>query len=885
MSSFERKRAPIQSRQQSYGAPVKPRPAQDGNVESRPRFRANLNARPPTIENPEWGSMGNLRRKSESRAGGLDAFAEPARTTPTSPPPRRLLDQAELDRLLSGASKQAKQSNPPQYTRLSGEPKKKLKCVHCGDWSHQSYECPSKPAAMRQVLPDEHAARDTAANAYNSGIGMHLRKRPANEEPISWSETGRRIIRAADHRRSRFLDDESEKQRDRYNEPARRSWDSSERKPQRRMMRNHEEEEDEEDNVSRVERKRQRKEARKRAQLEKAKPTPIWLPEYISVAHLASMLRLRVDDFTKRLEELGFQDVQYDHILNAEDAGLIAQEYNFEPIALKGDDGDLYAAEPIPVEAYDELPHRTPVVTIMGHVDHGKTTILDYIRKTNVAAGEFGGITQHIGAFTVTFPYGTEITFLDTPGHAAFQTMRARGAIVTDIVVLVVAADDSVMPQTVEAIKHAKAAHAEIIVAINKIDKMAADIKRVHSDLSRHGLNVDTIGGDVTSVCLSGKTGEGVDDLRDAIRLVSEALDQRADPNAKVEGWVLESSTKKSGKVATVLVRSGTLKPGDILVAGTTWTRVRSMRNDAGEIVEAVGPGLPVEVDGWREQPIAGDQALQAKDEQHAAQVSEIRIKKVEREQMAKDMEAINESRRLETQRREAQDADAEAIRNGEVAEKSAKKESGPDIVSFIVKGDVSGSVEAVIDCVTSIGNNEVGTRILRYGVGSPSEFDVQHAADAGGHIVNFNTAVSPNITALAEEKGVKIFNENIIYRAVESLKTFLSAKLPPTITQRVTGEAQVSAIFEIGLGGKKKMRVAGSKVRNGVVTKGSKVRVLRKNEVIFDGVLSSLKNVKKDVQEMRKDTECGISFQGWEDFAAGDKIQCYDETRVPRSL
>lgn len=506
------------------------------------------------------------------------------------------------------------------------------------------------------------------------------------------------------------MDEVSEGQRNRYDEPAKRTWTSSERKPHRRIVRAHEDEE-EEDTVSRVERKRLRKEAKKKAHLEKAEPTPVHLPEYISVANLASLLRLRVEDFVKKLEELGFEEVQNDHILNAEHAGLIAQEYNFEPIIeAEGQDGDLYPAEPVTPEDYAGLPPRPPVVTIMGHVDHGKTTILDYMRSTSVAAGEFGGITQHIGAFSVPLASGKNITFLDTPGHAAFETMRARGANVTDIVVLVVAADDSVMPQTVEAIKHAQAAQVPIIVAINKIDKQQADPERVKSDLGRHSVDVEDFGGEVQTVCVSGKTGQGIPDLEEAITTLSEILDHRADPEAKVEGWVLEGSTKKSGKVATVLVRNGTLKQGDILVAGNTWARVRSMRNEAGAVIKTVGPGMPVEVDGWREQPIAGDEALQAEDEHHAAEISELRTAKSERQQMAKDMEAINEFRRLETERREAEEAAAEAIKNGETAENSVKKESGPEIISFIVKADVSGSAEAVIDSISSIGNNEVST-------------------------------------------------------------------------------------------------------------------------------------------------------------------------------
>jgi translation initiation factor IF-2 len=650
-----------------------------------------------------------------------------------------------------------------------------------------------------------------------------------------------RAAEISERRRNRFRMEEEGaapmQTHNRYEEPARRKKGSNERRTRNRVM--HDEDFENEDRyVSKEERKRQRKEAKKAAHMAKEEPTPVVLPEYVSVANLASILRLRVEDFIQKLEELGFEEVQNDHILNSEHAGLIAQEYNFEPVfQTEADDRDLYPAPELSPEDYAQLPTRPPVVTIMGHVDHGKTTILDYIRSTQVAAGEFGGITQHIGAFSVPLASGKKITFLDTPGHAAFETMRARGANVTDIVVLVVAADDSVMPQTVEAIKHAQAAKVPIIVAINKIDKQHADLDRVKLDLGRHGLEVEDYGGDVQTVNVSGKTGQGISDLEEAISLQSEVLDHRADPHTQVEGWVLEGTTKKNGRVATVLVRSGTLRPGDVLVAGTTWTRVRTLRNELGVAINEVGPGMPVEVDGWREQPIAGDEVLQAEDEQQGAEVAELRMDKVERGRLAKDMEAVNESRRHETERREAEEAAAKAAANGEAKIEAKAQESGPTLVSFIIKGDVSGSVEAVIDSVTSLGNNEVATRILRYGVGPPSEFDVEHAAAANGHIINFNTVLAPNITSLAEVKGVRILDSNIIYRVVENVKAVLEEKLPLKITQRVTGEAEVAAVFEISLGGKKKLKIAGSKVRNGMIERNTKVKVLRGDEVIFDGM------------------------------------------------
>ncbi|KAF2685688.1 initiation factor 2, partial [Lentithecium fluviatile CBS 122367] len=837
------------------------------------RYNVNMDSRPPIGETPAFGA-GHLRRRNDTQQ-------ERSQFPPAKPPPNRL-DQAEIDRLLGNDSRASQRP----YTRLTRDPNVRTRCMHCGRQDHGSLDCPDKPVLRQQQPPDRLQRGEILADAaepLHRRAGSKLESVQSSPEE---TEETRRKAGESERRRSRFRAEEAapSEVRNRYEEPRhRRRSDAYRGRGGHRAMRD----EDEEDTyIDKAERKRQRKEAKRKMQEAKAAPTPVYLPEYISVANLASLLKIRVEDFVAKLEDLGFEEVQHDHILNAEHAGLIAQEYNFEPILQsEQDDGDLRPAPALSPEEYARLPARPPVVTIMGHVDHGKTTILDYMRSTSVAATEFGGITQHIGAFSVPLASGKKITFLDTPGHAAFETMRARGANVTDIVVLVVAADDSVMPQTVEAIKHAHAAKVPIIVAINKIDKQQADPDAVKLDLGRHGIEVEDFGGDVQAIPVSGKTGAGIPDLEEAISTLSEMLDHRADPKANVEGWVLEGSTKKSGKVATILVRSGTLRLGDILVAGTSWTRVRSLRNEAGVMVTEVGPGLPVEVDGWREQPIAGDEVLQASDEQHAQSVSEIRNEKLEREQMAKDMEAINESRRLEAERRVAEEAAATAAANGEDPVEAVQKESGPEVASFIVKGDVSGSVEAVIDSISALGNGEIVTRILRHGVGPPSEFDIQHAADAQGHIVNFNTIVPNNIAAMAAEKGVKILDDNIIYRVVEEVKALLEERLPPRIVQKVTGEAEVAMVFEIGLGGKKKMKVAGSKVRNGFVQKGTKARVLREDEVVFEGVISSLKNQKKDVDQMRKDTECGIAFEGWEDLQNGDKIQCYEEEKQKRTL
>ncbi len=608
-------------------------------------------------------------------------------------------------------------------------------------------------------------------------------------------------------------------------------------KTRRRQRFGEEDEEEKESAAVKAELKKERK--REKAAKKAAMPTPILLPEYISVANLAAALRVRVEDFMEKMEELGFEETGYDYVLNGENAGLIAMEYNFEPIIDREMSEDLRAQPAL--EDPSNLPSRPPVVTIMGHVDHGKTTLLDWLRKSSVAATEHGGITQHIGAFSVPMPSGKMITFLDTPGHAAFLSMRQRGANVTDIVILVVAADDSVKPQTIEAINHAKAAKVPIIVAINKVDKEEANIDRVKQDLARHGIEIEDFGGDTQVVCVSGKTGQGMEELEDAVVTLSEILDMRAQQDGQAEGWILEASIKSMGKVATVLVRRGTMRPGDFIVAGKTWARIRCLRNEAGVEITEAGPGTPVEIDGWKVQPEAGDEVLQAPTESKAKSVIEYRLEREERDKMAEDMKAINEARKLEQEKREREKLEAEATADGLETDPSpvdtvTQEIRGPKEIHFIVKGDVSGSVEAVVDSISSIGNAEVQSHVLRSGVGQLSEFDVEHAAAAGGCLVNFNTPIDPNIARQAHAAKVKIIDHNIIYRLVDEVKATLSEHLPPLVTQRVIGEADVSQVFEITIKGRHQKSIAGCKVKNGTVSKNAKVRVLRGGEKIFDG-------------------------------------------------
>ena len=591
--------------------------------------------------------------------------------------------------------------------------------------------------------------------------------------------------------------------------------------------------------VRRGQRKKQRRLA-EAARKAASPPSPILIPEFISVANLAHRLKVAMASFARRLNGLGFVNTNHDHILNAETAGLIAMEFNREPIPEKNGADDLHAMPE--VEHGEAVSSRPPVVTIMGHVDHGKTTLLDYLRKSSIVVSEYGGITQHIGAFSVSMPSGKVITFLDTPGHEAFLNMRQRGAQVTDIVILVVAADDSVKPQTVEAIKHAKSAKVPMIVAINKIDKDNANVERVKQDLARHGVEVEDIGGDTQVVCVSGKTGQGIGELEEAVITLSEILDVRADPEGQAEGTIIETTTKKAGRVATVLVRRGTFRPGQVVVAGSTWARIRTLRNEAGIEMDSAGPGMPAEVDGWKEQPTPGDEVLEAPDEAKAKDVVAYRAGRTETLKMAADVEAVNEVRRVEHEKRErARELGDEGNYAREAREDKEMKMGNGVEVSFIIKADVSGSVEAVRDSIEVLGNEQVRSKILRAGVGPVTEFDVEHAAAAKGHVLAFNVSTEPGISRLADISGVSIVQHNVIYHLTDGVKTMLAERLPLLITQHVTGEADISQIFDINIKGRQTKTIAGCKIRNGVINRSSKVRVLRNKEVVYDGGFSSI--------------------------------------------
>jgi translation initiation factor IF-2 len=512
------------------------------------------------------------------------------------------------------------------------------------------------------------------------------------------------------------------------------------------------------------------------------------------------------------------------------------------------------------VDAPETLQPRPPVVTIMGHVDHGKTSLLDAIRATNVVSGEAGGITQHIGAYQVTAPSGGKVTFIDTPGHAAFTAMRARGAKVTDIVVLVVAADDGVMPQTVEAIQHAKAAKVPMIVAINKIDKPDAKPERVRTELLQHEVQVESLGGDVLDVEVSATKKLNLDRLLETIHLQSEILELKANPNRPAEGTVIEAKLDRGrGPVATVLVQRGTLHAGDIVVAGAEWGRVRALVSDTGDAIESAGPSVPVEVLGFNGTPEAGDRLAVVDNEARAREVTDYRAR----------------------QKREKMAARATGMRGSLEQMMSQIKTAGRKEFPLVIKADVQGSLEAIVGALEKLGTEEVGARILMAGVGGISESDVTLASSSGASIIAFNVRAHKEAREAAEQAGTEIRYYNIIYDLVDDVKKAMSGLLAPTLRETMLGNATILEIFTISKVGK----IAGCRVSDGKVERGANVRLIRDNVVIHEGKLSQLKRFKDDAREVLAGQECGMAFENYQDMRVGDVIECYRVEQVQRSL
>jgi translation initiation factor IF-2 len=583
----------------------------------------------------------------------------------------------------------------------------------------------------------------------------------------------------------------------------------------------------------------------------------VTIPEAITIQELANRMSERAVDVIKLLMKQG-QMAKITDTIDADTAQLVAEElgHTVRRVAESDVEEGLFDSADDPAK----LHPRPPVVTIMGHVDHGKTSLLDAIRATNVAGGEAGGITQHIGAYQVVSPLGSKITFIDTPGHAAFTSMRARGAKVTDIVVLVVAADDGVMPQTVEAIQHAKAAKAPMIVAINKIDKPDARPDRVRTELLQHEVQVESLGGDVLDVEVSATKKINLERLLETLGLQSEILDLRADPDRPAEGTVIEAKLDRGrGPVATVLVQRGTLRGGDIVVAGAEWGRVRALVSDTGDAVAEAGPSMPVEILGFNGTPEAGDRLAVVDSEARAREVTDYRSR----------------------QKREKMAARASGMRGSLEQMMSQLKSAGRKEFPLLIKGDVQGSVEAIAGALDKLGTPEVGARIILAGAGGISESDITLAEASGAAVIGFNVRAHKEAREMAERDGVEIRYYNIIYDLVDDVKKAMSGLLAPTLRETILGNAVILEIFNISKVGK----IAGCRVTDGTVERGANVRLIRDNVVIHEGKLSQLKRFKDDVREVLAGQECGMAFESYQDMRAGDVIECYRVETVQRSL
>ncbi|KAG7664906.1 IFM1 [[Candida] subhashii] len=612
----------------------------------------------------------------------------------------------------------------------------------------------------------------------------------------------------------------------------------------------------------------------------------IHLPPFVSVSNLATIMQAPIKDVFKKLEGLGFEDIRHDYLLDRDNAALIADEYNIEVLVSEKDDQheDLF---PAPVNE-KLLKERPPVVTIMGHVDHGKTTILDYLRKANVVAQEFGGITQHIGAFSVITPMSKKkITFLDTPGHAAFLKMRERGAIITDIVILVVAAEDSVMPQTVEAIKHAKKSGVAMIVAINKCDKHGVDIDKVLADLSRHEVDIEDYGGETQTVRISAKTGMNMDKLEEAVITLSELCEFKAEHTGiPADGWIIESQVVKGlGNSTTVLVRRGSLKPGDVIVAGQTYCKIRGMRDENGKPVKIAGPSAPVQIWGWKDLPDSGDQVIQAKSEAIAKKCVDYRITKAKEIEAARDIEVINEKRLDNLKESERLEKIAKLKKAGlDASEYEKEEEDSVKQCRYIIKADVFGSAEAIEESISGLGNEEVKSVVVSHEAGAPTDGDIELAKTTGASILCFNIKVPKPIMQKAEAAKVSISEHNVIYRLIEQVTEELNAQLKPRIEVKTLAEIEVRQVFEIKAKGSK-VKVAGCKVNTGSLQRSAKVMVFRNDKEVYKGTLSTLKQNKDTVSEVKLGQECGLSFEGWEEFEEGDVIKVYEEIEHKRYL
>ncbi|MFM1813743.1 MAG: translation initiation factor [Pseudomonadota bacterium] len=835
------------SRPPQRGRPGGTRPSKSTDAQQQTLSEGELEARARALQAAQLAEQDRARREAEQR---------------------RIDEEQALQR--QSEAEQAQSSQEPSPAVSEAEPTEPAEAADVSEAtvaevpSQQTTATQEQPAADAQ--PEQKPESEPEQTPVLTQLGMIrpeivVRERPARkpqqEAPPPKEAEKPAAARPRPARPAAEVTEDDDGDRKRSGKPARGGRTADDQRFRGRLtITNALDESQRQRSIASLKRRREREKMKAQGPQQREKIVrEVIIPEAITIQELANRMTERAVDVIRFLMQQGAMH-KINDVIDADTAELIVAEFGHTAKRVSEADVEegFIGSEDVEVD----LEPRAPVVTIMGHVDHGKTSLLDALRQTNVVSGEAGGITQHIGAYQVTTEAGAKITFIDTPGHEAFTAMRARGAKVTDIVVLVVAADDGVMPQTVEAINHAKAAEVPIIVAINKIDKPGVDPNRVRTELLQHEIVVETMSGETLEVEVSALKRINLDKLLEAVHLQSELLELKANPNRSADGFVIEAKLERGrGPVGTLLVQRGTLKVGDIVVAGMSWGRVRAMIDDQGRNMQSAGPSVPVEVLGFDSAPEAGDQFAVVENEQRAREITDYRLRK-----RRDTLGSAGTARTLEQMMQQLRDADRKEIR-------------------VLVKGDVQGSVEAIAGSLRKLGTDEVEARIVHEGVGGITESDVSLASASNAIIIGFNVRANTQARAAAEREGVEIRYYNVIYDLVDEVKSAMSGLLAPTIKENFIGYAKILEVFNISKIGK----VAGCQVTEGRVERGAGVRLLRDNVVIHTGKLSTLKRFKDEVKEVQVGQECGMAFENYQDIREGDQIECFTTETIARSL
>jgi translation initiation factor IF-2 len=803
------------ARNNSYGSP---RNRSDSNASSSPRH----SDRPYSSDRPSGDrpAGGHTRPYAERRPGTDNRTDSTGARPPYQPrsadPKKRPLSKDDIQPIIFRAEGYAPKPRPGAPNQAKGAPSAQVPLVIDPILEKNRSDHRVIPVKPRRKEDDEETSTSEINKVDPKKAVIRTRTGQTQEAP---RKLNRNVL-------TRVLDGDSEKRG--------RSLASVKRARQKHFKQNH----DDQGDAGKIIRE-------------------VIIPESMTVGELANRMAVRGADVVKSLMKLGMM-VTINQVIDADTAELICGEFGHTPKRVADSDIEIGLGGAVEDTTLDLIP-RAPVVTVMGHVDHGKTSLLDALRETDVVSGEAGGITQHIGAYQVTMQSGKKITFIDTPGHAAFSEMRARGANATDIVVLVVAADDGIMEQTIEAINHAKAANVPMVVAINKMDKPDANSSRVRQELLQHGILLEEFGGEVMAVDVSAKKRMNLEKLEEVILLQAEVLELKANPNRSAQGVIIEAKIDKGrGTIATVLVQRGTLKMGDIFVAGQEWGRVKALVNDHAHKIHTAIPSMPVEVLGFNGVPAAGDEFFVVESEQKAREITEYRQRRHREKQVIVKTKGGMESI-------------MSRIANGEIRE-----------LPLVIKADVQGSLEAITASLEKLGNEEVSTRILHGAVGGINESDVTLAKASGGIIIGFNVRANPQARDLARRDGVEIRYYSIIYDVIDEARGLLSGLLAPTLREKYQGTAEIRNVFMISkVGGK----VAGCYVTEGTVKRGAKVRLLRDSVVVHEGNLKSLKRFKDEVKEVKEAFECGMVFENFEDIRVGDMVECFEIESIARQL